>query len=86
MAHYLWQEAAQPSAEETKQVAETLSVPPFLARLLIQRGITDQAAYDAFCTPDLSRLNDPFALHDMQKAVDRIKQAITQQEKNYDLR
>ncbi|MFD1440586.1 single-stranded-DNA-specific exonuclease RecJ [Lacticaseibacillus hegangensis] len=81
MAHYLWQEAAQPSSDQIQQVAEALSVPPFLARLLIQRGITNQAAYEAFCTPDLSRLHDPFALHDMQKAVDRIKLAITRQEK-----
>ena len=70
MAHYQWQEAAQPATNEIQTVASTLSVPPFLARLLIQRGITDQAAFDAFCQPDLSRLHDPFELHDMQKAVE----------------
>ncbi len=81
MAHYQWQEAAQPATDEIQTVASTLSVPPFLARLLIQRGITDQAAFDAFCQPDLSRLHDPFELHDMDKAVARIQEAIANQEK-----
>ncbi|MFD1394025.1 single-stranded-DNA-specific exonuclease RecJ [Lacticaseibacillus jixianensis] len=81
MAHYQWQEAAQPAAEQIAQVAQDLGVKPFLARLLIQRGILDKDALTAFCTPDLSRLNDPFALHDMHKAVARITQAIAQQEK-----
>ncbi|WP_125704666.1 single-stranded-DNA-specific exonuclease RecJ [Lacticaseibacillus daqingensis] len=81
MAHYDWQLATQPEAEQITQVATDLKVPPFLARLLIQRGITTQEAFEGYVNPDLSRLHDPFLLHDMANAVSRIQQAIEQQEK-----
>nr|WP_225352432.1 single-stranded-DNA-specific exonuclease [Lacticaseibacillus nasuensis] len=84
-AKYEWQTQTAPAAAEISEVAQALQVPAFLARLLAQRGITSQADYDAFTTPDVARLHDPFALHDMTKAVARIQQAVANQEKNHDL-
>lgn len=81
MTQYQWQLAPQPAAADEHALSETLNVPPFLATLLLQRGINDQADYDAFVHPDTSRLHDPFALHDMDKAVARILKAIEQNEK-----
>lgn len=81
MTQYQWQLAPQPAAADAHALSETLGVPPFLATLLLQRGINDQADYDAFVHPDTSRLHDPFALHDMDKAVARILKAIEQNEK-----
>ena len=77
MTQYQWQLAPQPAAADEHALSETLNVPPFLATLLLQRGINDQADYDAFVHPDTSRLHDPFALHDMDKAVARILKAMT---------
>ncbi|WP_179395521.1 single-stranded-DNA-specific exonuclease RecJ [Lacticaseibacillus absianus] len=81
MSHYDWQLEEQPDASAVTDVAVALKVPPFLARLLIQRGITTPEGFEAFVNPDLSRLHDPMALHDMDKAVARIQQAIEHQEK-----
>lgn len=80
-AKYEWQTQTAPAAAEISEVAQALQVPAFLARLLAQRGITSQADYDAFTTPDVARLHDPFALNDMAKAVERIQQAVANQEK-----
>ncbi|WP_262316454.1 single-stranded-DNA-specific exonuclease RecJ [Lacticaseibacillus parakribbianus] len=78
---YDWQLEAQPESDAITEVATNLKVPPFLARLLIQRKITTPEAYEAFINPDMARLHDPFLLHDMDKAVARIQQAIENQEK-----
>lgn len=50
--------------------------PAPLARVLAQRGITrpDEAA--AFFRPDRRGLHDPFLMADMQRAVERIEQAL----------
>lgn len=50
------------------------------AKLLAERGIDTEAALDRFLTADLANLHDPFLLHDMEKAVLRIRQAIEQGE------
>ena len=48
-------------------------LPPLVARLLYQRGITTQGAIDEFLNPDYSvHVHDPFLFRDMTKAVDRI--------------
>lgn len=53
-----------------------------LDHLLFHRGITDEAEREAFLNPSYEEgLNDPFLLSDMQKAVDRIDQAISNNEK-----
>ena len=52
-------------------------MPPFLAGLLVRRGIaTSEAARDFLC-PKLTLLADPFALPNMGVAVERILQALT---------
>lgn len=50
------------------------------AKLLAERGIDTEVALDQFLTADLANLHDPFLLHDMEKAVLRIRQAIEQGE------
>ncbi|WP_338034761.1 single-stranded-DNA-specific exonuclease RecJ [Lacticaseibacillus kribbianus] len=77
---YDWQLEAQPDSAQITEVATDLKVPPFLARLLIQRDITTPEDYEVFINPDMARLHDPFLLHDMDKAVARIQQAIENQE------
>lgn len=50
-------------------------------KLLKNRGLENQETMYSFFNYNLSRLHDPFLLKDMQKAVDRLKQAIENEEK-----
>lgn len=81
MAHFDWALMKQPESQTMQDLAEKLKVSPFLARLLWQRGITDPDQWAAFTNPSVTSLHDPMLLHDMDKAVARIQQAVTDQEK-----
>ena len=58
-----------------------MSVPPAIANLMAQRGITTVNQAEEFFNPSLKSLHDPFLMKDMNKAVDRISTAITRNEK-----
>lgn len=63
------------------ELAKTLNISIVLARLLVQREITTFDQAKEFFRPSLDKLYDPFLMKDMDKAVDRIKKAIDDQEK-----
>ncbi len=54
---------------------------PALPTLLVQRGIEEFEQARAYFRPHLEDLHSPWLFKDMDKAVDRIEKAITQQEK-----
>lgn len=54
---------------------------PALPTLLVQRGIEEFEQARAYFRPRLEDLHSPWLFKDMDKAVDRIEKAITQQEK-----
>lgn len=58
-----------------------LKVDRIVAELLLQRGINTYQGAEDFFRPKLSQLHDPFLMKDMQKAVDRVNQAIEKNEK-----
>ena len=61
---------------------ELMDLSPLLSRLLLQRGILSQAEAEVFLAPDyLTGLHDPLLLHDMLLAVQRIEDAMKQQER-----
>ena len=60
--------------------AETAGIPHLLAVLLQTRGITDADAANAFFSGE-PVLSDPFAMPDMEKAVERIGRAVDHFEK-----
>ena len=62
-------------------VAQELGVSPVLARLLAIRGLTDVEAASRFMKPSLDHLLDPMGLTDMDRAVDRLTQAIARGER-----
>jgi len=72
MSHRRWQLPPHLSAEQLAQ----LDIPPLMAQLLCNRGITDPAHIDSFLAADERMLNDPFLLPDMDKAVARINHAL----------
>lgn len=59
-----------------KNLREALGIHPALCRLLAVRGITDFNSSKTFFRPELSQLHDPFLMKGMQKAVQRIADAI----------
>ena len=66
--------------ELAEDITEQYDIEPFLAHLLVSRGITDDFELENFCF-DSSMLLDPYELKDMDKAVERIKVAVAKGEK-----
>jgi len=60
---------------------ETLSIDHNLANLLAQRNISTYEEARLFFRPSLDQLHDPFLMKDMDKAVQRVVEAIANQEK-----
>ena len=64
-----------------QQLEKELNISSAAARMLVVRGIQTAQEARAFVRPSLDKLHDPFLMKDMDKAVDRLHQAITQGEK-----
>ncbi len=64
--------------EITEEIEKELAVnDKYLAQLLFNRGIKTKAEAELYLNPSYDQhLHDPFLLHDMEKAVERILQAI----------
>lgn len=62
-------------------IAQSFKLPLIVAKLLVQREITTDQAVEKFLYGQPSMLYDPYLLYDMDRAVNRIKQAIEQEEK-----
>ncbi len=69
----------RPAAVEPAAVAalvEQLQLPEAIATILVRRGFADPAAAKTFLRPRLEGLHDPWALPDMEAAVDRVSSSI----------
>ncbi|MEW4354025.1 single-stranded-DNA-specific exonuclease RecJ [Streptococcus pneumoniae] len=77
---YEWQLATTFSDDAFLKIGKKAGLEPAASALLYQRGIQTEEALQAFLEPDLSHLHDPYLLHDMDKAVERIRQAIEMRE------
>ena len=67
--------------ELQQQLERELNISSAAARMLVVRGIQTADEARAFVRPSLDNLHDPFLMKDMDKAVERLHQAITQGEK-----
>ena len=78
-----WTFKPNPKEEEVQQLQNQLGpkVSPLVSELLVQRGITDFEEAKRFFRPSLDALHDPFLMQDMQKAVERVDQALLQGER-----
>lgn len=57
------------------------SLSPILSQILINRNIETPEEAKAFLSPSLSNLLDPFLMTDIEKAANRIKEAIKREER-----
>ena len=76
-----YQSPTPEQTEESRQLADELGLHPTLARFLIERGIYKAEEAHAFFHPQLTQLHDPFLMKDMDRAVDRLNQALGRKER-----
>ncbi|MFN3939492.1 MAG: single-stranded-DNA-specific exonuclease RecJ [Chitinophagales bacterium] len=67
--------------QKADALQRVLRIHPVLCRLLVQRGIDSYEKAKMFFRPELHQLHNPFLMKDMQKAVDRITQAMAANER-----
>lgn len=80
-ARYEWEFSQNKNQQLANELQQQCQLSPLLAQLLIQRGIDSVEKAKQYLDPQLAELRDPFELHDMQKAVDRIQAAVANGEK-----
>jgi single-stranded-DNA-specific exonuclease len=71
------------STDEEKVISlqTSLKIHPAICKILIQRGIETFEEAKKYFRPELSELHDPWLMKDMDKAVERILQAVNSNEK-----
>ncbi|MBN1351545.1 single-stranded-DNA-specific exonuclease RecJ [candidate division KSB1 bacterium] len=67
--------------EASKALSDALQISKLLAKLLVYRKITEPDRAQEFLNPQLENLHDPFLMRDMDKAVERIREALSRGEK-----
>lgn len=75
-AKYRWQKTTTNNQALVEQIASQCQLPPVLAKLLVARGCKDLKQAQLFLKPQLAQIKQPHYLHDMDKAVARLKQAV----------
>lgn len=64
-----------------ENLTRELNISPFLASLLVQRGVTTFEEARTFFRPEIKHLHDPFLMRDMDRAVERLTLALLRNEK-----
>ena len=74
-------EAGQTDLSKISEIAAGSKIPVTFAQILYQRGYRTEEQVRSFLNPDESCLHSPFAMKDMDKAVERIEKALSENEK-----
>jgi len=77
----IWKMREGADVENVRQLSSELGVDPVLSELLVQRGVRTFEQARSFFRPNLNDLHDPFLMQDMDKAVERVRQAVVAGEK-----
>lgn len=76
-----WIYKPEPSVEVVDSLSSALNINKFLAKIFVQRGIDTFEKAKDFFRPSLSHLHDPFEMLNMGRAVNRLTDAIFNNEK-----
>lgn len=76
---WILKEKADP--EKVDRLSAELGIDKVLSALLVKRGVETFEQARSFFRPSLKDLHDPFLMNDMDAAVERIRKAITTDEK-----
>ncbi len=77
----IWK-AVPVNEREAEQIAQGMSLPLVVARIIASRGLTDPQDVENFINPKLQKLlPDPYCLKDMEKAAVRIAEAVMKKQK-----
>ncbi|MEQ9299298.1 MAG: single-stranded-DNA-specific exonuclease RecJ [Cyclobacteriaceae bacterium] len=76
-----WVYARGGGDDNVAELSASLNINPSLAGILVQRGIHNFDEAKHFFRPSLEDLHDPFLMKDMDRAVDRLTEAIANEEK-----
>ena len=77
---FKWKLADNDSSATVDNLEKELGISRILATLLAQQGIDSTEQAKKFFEPSMEEIHDPTLLHDMDKAVERIEQAVEKQE------
>ena len=77
--HWVFLEKPEPSSVEA--LSNALNINNYLASILVQRGVDSFEKAKDFFRPSLDQLHDPFLMKDMEKAVNRLCDAVHSNEK-----
>ncbi len=76
-----WVVKPQGDRQAVKTLSSQLNMSTVLTNLLVQRGIDTVEKAKKFFAPSLRDLHDPFLMKDMDRAVERIEEAVKRGEK-----
>ena len=67
--------------DEVNKIVEKYNISTLLAKILVNKNITEKEEIDLFLSPTRHDFHNPFLLPDMDKATERIIKAIEKKEK-----
>ena len=73
---YQWKNIEKEPDDGFFELTKKENITALASEILYSRGVDNEEKLTQFLSNDLSRLHDPYLLHDMDKAVTRIRQAI----------
>jgi single-stranded-DNA-specific exonuclease len=71
----------EPDPGAVDALASNLRIGKPAARVLVHRGFAEPSAARSFLSPAFDDLHDPLSMHDMAKAIERLRRAIDSREK-----
>lgn len=78
---YKWVINCDYEEQDIARLTTELGVPAILAQILLQRGIDSFDKARTYFRPDLEMLHDPYLMKDMDRAVERLHEALQKGEK-----
>jgi single-stranded-DNA-specific exonuclease len=76
-----WVVSPEPDYRLVDELSQNLSIPSIIVKILVNRGVDTVEEIKSFIEPKMADLSDPFELPDMNKAIERIVDALRDNEK-----